>query len=198
MQVNLRKAQKLRRAIETAISASSISTSIGIDVDDTASAADPISKVDLARGDLRVQYKNQLALSGILARLRTSIARANLDAGIDEMLAQMADIDRNIKIITPLSTPARETSDSVLTKIKRIQASLSRSDEDIRGSHRPQSSVVNVSLVDQAMADEVAKDITELRRAREELDERRLTVNFNAKIQIGDDDAKLLRELNIV
>jgi hypothetical protein len=198
MQINLRKAQKLRKGIEGVLATMSLNTTISIDVDDAAVAGDPAARIDAGRNELLAQYKNLFALSGALARIRIAIAKANQEAGIDEILAKSAEIDRHIKIVGSISHASRDSIESITTKIKRAQTNLSRDDEP-RASHRgASSSLLTFNIVDQKMADEAIASTADLRRAKEELEDRRLAANSSTTIKIGEADVIVLRDMKII
>jgi len=199
LKVNLRKAQKLRKSIEAALASFSLATTIGIDVDDSAVASNPETFIDKGRDELKLQMGRHKALSATLARLRISIAKKNLEAGVDEILAQAAEIDRSIKLLAAVSHPSRDTTAAITNKIQRLQRTLTRTDDEAivyRGSTT--SSVLNVSVVDQHLADEVNAIIVGLRRAKEELEDRRLEVNGSNFIEIGEDDVRVLRDMKTI
>lgn len=198
MKVNLRKAQKLRKAIEATLAGFSLTTTIGIDVDDAAVASNPAEFITAGRDQLKQQMGRHKALSAALARLRINIARKNFESGIDEILAKSAEIDSSIRLLNGISQPGRDSIEAVATKIKRRQAALARTDEDSQASYRGNSSVFNVTVIDQALADEVSSIIVGLRRAKEELDDRRFEINGCSFIEIGEDDVNVLRDMKIV
>lgn len=205
MQINLRKAQKLRKSIEGVLNAATVGVEIAIDVDDLKVVDGPVthtvtveSRIEAGRNDAKVQAERFVALSGVLARLRVAIAKKNLEAGIDEILAKSAEVERNIKLLDKLSRPARESVDGLKVKIQRLQANLSRPNDDMHSYRSTPSSVLSVNVVDKALADDVAARVTQLRREKEELEDRRLAVNGNTFVEIGEDDEKVLRDMNVI
>lgn len=196
MKINLRKALKLRKSIEATLGSPAVNSQISVSVDDQSVVDDPGTKIQAAREALKATIEQHIALSDILARLRVSIAQANAVAGVEELLARSAKIDRNINLLKTISVPSDETAETVKNKIRRVHASLERGDRDRYSAPSPIVSGINV--VDQDLASDSAARIARLRREKEEVDEARMATNAGHFIEIGEDDEKLLRDLNII
>jgi hypothetical protein len=191
--ISLTKALKLRKAIEAVVNKPVLKTSAKISVLVAGSADAPQAAVDRETAVLAAETSALDRLVDVLAKLRIATARANVEYGIESLLAHRAAIDRKLGLVGQLAgadpTPSEEEM--------RALVKLALKDLD-----NPQSFHRETTITFSAVTAE-AKAAAESRRAallrdREGFDEARVAANAEAKIEIADDDAVFLRERGLI
>lgn len=99
MKFNLRKAHALQLSISRAINEIQLPLTVKI-----TRFENPAEKFTEARAEHDINRINRDALVGILYDIRFLVAKAGSGAGIPALLAQMAEIDKQIELITPLAS----------------------------------------------------------------------------------------------
>jgi len=195
MRVNLRKANKIRKEIEALIAGIHVTTNVRIDPDEPAARADPLSVVAVGRSRLETEIDRYSRLSGVLARLRVAINAANAQ-GVDAALAEAADLERQIKLLTRIvqASPRKETKEAIKAKVERAAERMNRAEA---GEWHPVQNV-EVSVLDQSDIEKFAASLVDLRRKREAVEDRRVALNASTEIEIGEEDEKVLRDFSML
>jgi hypothetical protein len=199
--LSLTKGLRLRSAIEEKLKAFDVKATVNLDVDSKRVQEDPKSVIEDAAQGLSERLETFYRLSKLLSTVRTSIAKANVDNGVDAILAEQGDIDRRIAKLKQLVSAPRVTIDSVQSKVERKLQSLKtpqQSSPYYPARQSGESETLSFNTVTDAVAVALEAKLVELRRTKAELEDNRAIANARTEIEIGDDDHALLVELAIV
>lgn len=201
MKLSLTKALRLRSAIEDKLKSFDVKATVELDVDSKRVQEDPKSVIEGAAVGLSERLETFYRLSNLLASVRTAIAKANIESGVEEILAEQGDVDRRISKLKQLVSAPRVNFDSVQSKVERKLQSLKTPQQGspyYPSRQASESETISFNTVTDAVAVTLEAELVKLRRAKAELEDNRAIANARTEIQIGEDDHALLVELAIV
>lgn len=195
MKLSLRKAHKLRKAIEARLAKQRLETTFELSSLDPEHAKDPAKVLEGATASLVKQVEEAELLSEILSTLRASIGRANVEKGIDDLLARSAELDRRIKLWEGIANAERlaEGADQLRARLDRNKR-LFESAEARYGTE----DTVSASVITESLRAQAADKVVALKRSREEIDDQRLEANASASVEIAEDDTTFLKSVRLV
>jgi len=121
----------------------------------------------------------------------------NLSCGVENILAEIADIDRLIAIHRKVATASVTPADDLLVAEIALSKKALESPEEARIYGRP-AREVGIAVVSSAMRDNALATISDLKRQRETKEDERTAKNASMTIEIGDGYAALLRKLGLL
>lgn len=197
MELTLRKALKLRKQLETLLAKVELPLAADLSVLVGANREKPLDAIASATEKLKDRKDRLSSLSGILRSLRVAVARANMDANVESLLAEAADLDRRIALERLVAEAAPTPAEEHLT------GEMALVHENLRASDRARlygeaSRKVTVPVVPEAMREESKRRLVELRREREAVEDRRVSANAGRTVEIAEEDARILREEGLV
>jgi hypothetical protein len=191
MEINLRKANAIQAEIRKAISA--------VEAKDTISVSEFTANVAGEVSTAEVDYINAMtrkeALTVALYNIRKSVASANATAGVGQILGDIEKIDSIIKLL--------ETTVSVRTRMVSVDEISKRLDK-LRNAPADSARLygrtdeVTTGVVSDIIKSAAKQRIKGMRKARQELQDKLLSVNVNTLISVSIDDTKLLGEEGIL
>jgi hypothetical protein len=191
MEINLRKANAIQAEIRKAISA--------VEAKDTISVSEFTANVACEVSTAEVDYINAMtrkeALTVALYNIRKSVASANATAGVGQILGDIEKIDSIIKLL--------ETTVSVRTRMVSVDEISKRLDK-LRNAPADSARLygrtdeVTTGVVSDIIKSAAKQRIKGMRKARQELQDKLLSVNVNTLISVSIDDTKLLGEEGIL
>lgn len=180
MQINLRKANAIQAEIKKAISAVKLEASVSV----TEFTADV--EAVLSKGELEyIQGINKKeALTKALFQIRTAVGRANVEAGISDVLAQAQQLDDIICIKSAVANlqPRKDVSE-INARIVKIKNSPSTERTTLYGDRY---NVVETGVLNNDRIDNAKAEVKMLKRDRQELNDKLLSLNVNTLIQLSD------------
>lgn len=187
--INLRKANALQSEIRKAISSSGVSDTATI----TEYTQDIAGGVAKAMADYATDVTRKVALNTALFNIRKSVARVNTATGISDILADVELIDAKITVYTAVATKAVAKSlDEITARVVKIKATPA--DATGRSAiYGDQYNKVETSVVDQSTIDGAKQLVKVLKREKQTLQDKLLTLNVNSTIDISDADEKVLK-----
>lgn len=199
MKLSVTKALRLRSALEERLKAFDVKAVVELDVDSRRVQEDAKSVIDEAAEGVSARLETFGRLSALLASIRTAIARQNVESGVEAILAQQGDIDRQIAKLKSLVAVARVDVDSVNNKIARKTASLKAPQQSASYyGQAKETETISFNTISNEFATELEGRILELRRKKVELEDNRSVANAHASIEIGDDDYALLNQQGVI
>jgi hypothetical protein len=203
MLITLRKAVNLRNDIEKFVVTNKIQSSVTVSVYATNIVECLEDYVSSQRKNVfLVEIENMKKLLGILSDLRMKISNANHEHKIENIIAEMASIDRFINFWKNFSDKERDgalrrKSSVDLTSVKGQIASILRSleKENYLGSV---GTDVSISLISPDFDEEVKNVLSDLKRQKETLNDQRIHLNALMKIDISDEDVVFLQKKHIL
>ena len=193
MEINLRKANAIQAEIRRAISAVEVKDTISV----SEFTADVAGEVSTAEVDYINAMTRKEALTVALYNIRKSVASANATAGVGQILGDIEKIDNIIKLLeTTVGVRTRMLSvDELNKRIDKIRNSTEAASASRYGYDRDSVSTGVVSDIVKSAAKQRMKG---MRKARQELQDKLLSINVNTLISVSIDDAKLLGEEGIL
>jgi hypothetical protein len=194
MQITIRKANEVQREIRKAIASKNVSDTVSI----TEFTTNVDGVLNKAMDDFATDVTRKVALNTALFNIRKSVAQVNASVGISDILADVELIDAKMAVYSAVSTKDVSKSLNEITarieKIKTAPADVT-SRSAIYGDryNNVETSVVGQSLLD------VSKDIVkQLKREKQTLQDKLLTLNVNKTIDIHQVDEMVLKLEGII
>lgn len=193
MKITLKRALKLRKEIEANLSKIELptTTTVSLLIDTNIATA-----IEAGAAKLDFKVEEYFDLSATLGSIRVQMATMNLSCGIENILADIADIDRRIAIYRKLASANVTPSEALLTAELAMAKKALESPEEARYG-RPVREVA-ISVIYEGTREEALKTIANLKRERESKEDERAAKNASMTIEIGDGYAALLRKLGLL
>ena len=187
--INLRKANALQSEIRKAISSSGVSDTVSVN-EYTKDVAGGLEK---AMADYANDVTRKVALNTALFNIRKSVAQANANNGISDILADVELIDAKMAVYSNVATKAVAKSlDEINSRIEKIKAAPADATgrSAIYGDHYNK---VDTSVVEQSTIDGAKQIVKQLKREKQTLQDKLLTLNVNTVINIDLNDEMVLK-----
>jgi hypothetical protein len=186
--INLRKANAVQSEIRKAISSSGVKDTLSVN-EYTSSVVDVLEK---AMEQFANDATRKVALNTALFNIRKSVAQANCNNGISDILADVELIDAKMAVYSTIAT--KEVAKSVReieARIEKLKASTA--DTSTRAIYGDRYSVVETSVVEQGTIDGAKHLVKQLKREKQVLQDKLLTLNVNTVIEINTVDEMVLK-----
>ena len=189
--INLRKANALQSEIRKAISSSGVSDTVSI----TEYTTDIAGGVEKAMDDFAIDVTRKVALNTALFNIRKSVAQANANMGISDILADVELIDATMAVYSNIATKqVAKTLDEINARIEKMKTTPTN-ESRIYGDRY---NTVETSVVEQSTIDAAKAKVKELKREKQTLQDKLLTLNVNTVIDISDVDVMVLKTEGIL
>ena len=187
--INLRKANALQSEIRKAISSSGVSDTVSI----TEYTKDIAGGLEKAMADYATDVTRKVALNTALFNIRKSVAQANANNGISDILADVELIDAKITVYNAVATKAVAKSlDEITSRVEKLKATAP--DATARNAiYGDRYSTVETSVVEQSTIDGAKQIVKQLKREKQTLQDKLLTLNVNTVINIDLTDEMVLK-----
>lgn len=187
--INLRKANALQSEIRKAISSSGVSDTVSI----TEYTSDVAGGLNKAMDEFAVDVTRKVALNTALFNIRKSVAQANANMGISDILADVELIDATMAVYSNVATKqVAKTLDEITARIEKIKATPA--DASARSAiYGDRYNSVETSVVEQSTIDVAKAKVKELKREKQTLQDKLLTLNVTTVINISDVDVMVLK-----
>lgn len=187
--INLRKANALQSEIRKAISSSGVSDTATI----TEYTKDIAGGLEKAMADYATDVTRKVALNTALFNIRKSVAQANANNGISDILADVELIDAKITVYNAVATKAVAKSlDEITARVLKIKATPA----DATGRSAIYGDLhnkVETSVVEQSTIDGAKQIVKQLKREKQTLQDKLLALNVNSMIGIDTVDEMVLK-----
>jgi hypothetical protein len=152
-----------------------------------------------ARQEMVQRISELKTLSAVLADVRVKIAAVNVTSGIEQLLADMANIDRQVKIVGLMSVGSlMPSSDLIMAELQMAKAALTQADDTHTRLYGARAKTISFGLMSPEDVKTVKAGLTAFKREREALEDKRAFINSSTFIEISDDGAELLTQLGII
>ena len=189
--INLRKANALQSEIRKAISSSGVSDTVSI----TEYTTDIAGGVEKAMDDFAIDVTRKVALNTALFNIRKSVAQANANMGISDILADVELIDATMAVYSNIATKqVAKTLDEINARIEKMKTTPTN-ESRIYGDRY---NTVETSVVEQSTIDVAKAKVKELKREKQTLQDKLLTLNVTTVINISDVDVMVLKTEGIL
>jgi hypothetical protein len=189
--INLRKANAVQSEIRKAISSSGVSDTVSI----TEYTTDIAGGVEKAMDDFAIDVTRKVALNTALFNIRKSVAQANANMGISDILADVELIDATMAVYSNIATKqVAKTLDEINARIEKMKTTPTNEGR-IYGDRY---NTVETSVVEQSTIDAAKAKVKELKREKQTLQDKLLTLNVTTVINISDVDVMVLKTEGIL
>lgn len=187
MEINLRKANAVQAEIRKAINANAVSNSVSVS-EFTQNLA---GEIETAKAEYVTSVKRKVALTNALYNIRKSVANANATAGINGILTDVQGIEAEMAIYSGVAT---QTVAKSLTEIEARLEKIKNAPQDARSAiYGERYNNVETSVVEQETVDHAKNRVKELKRERQNLQDKLLALNVNTLITISGVDENVLK-----
>ena len=194
MQVNLRKANAIQSEIRKAISA--VKTDVNFSV--TEFTVSIVDAMEAAQKDFLAAVKRKEDLNTALFDIRAAVGRANAQAGIGDLLADVERIDGKMNVISVVANAqAAKSFDEVRARVEKLKT-VSAGENSRLALYGDRYSNVETSVVAQGVIDTFKAEVKNLKRAKQDLQDKLLNLNVGTTITLSADTVKVLKEEGIL
>jgi len=191
MQVNLRKANAIQAEIRKAITSVNAVSNVTV-TEFTQNVREALDKASL---EYNLAIAKKVALNSALFKIRASVGKANVESGINDVLAQVQELEALIGIKNAVA------SSQVRKEISEINARI----EKMKGTTNERSVLygdrynnVETSVVSQSDIDQAKVELKTLKRFRQELNDKLLQLNVNTLITLSEDTVVTLKDEGLI
>lgn len=184
--INLRKANAIQSEIRKAISGSASKDTLSV-TEYTTSIVDALEKAtEVFANDVT----RKVALNTALFNIRKSVAQANANNGISDILADVELIDAKMAVYSNIAT--KEVAKSVTEIVARVEKMKTTPTNESR-IYGDRFNTVETSVVEQNTIDHAKQMVKQLKREKQTLQDKLLALNVNTVINISVADEMVLK-----
>ena len=187
MQVSLRKANALQVAINEALKGLEFKSDVSVN-----EFQKPAQEIELAKRkfDLNVQRRGNL--TSALYNIRTAVSSANASNKIDNLLADLARLEKDIVFYTPLAKA------SVRTDLKVIDGKLLKIANREGESYSFHSSEVSTSIFTDSDLEAFRSNLSLAQKKKQKLQDELLELNVRTTIELATSTVEVLKSEDII
>ena len=187
MQVSLRKANALQVAINEALKGLEFKSDVSIN-----EFQDPEKEIELAKQKFDRNVQRRGSLTSALYNIRTQVASANASNKIDNLLADLARLEKDIVFYTPL-TKANTSTELRVLRGKLIK--ISNREGESYGFH---SSEVSTSIFADSDLETFRNNLSLAKKKKQALQDQLLEVNVRTTIELATSTVEVLKAEDIL
>lgn len=189
--ITLRKANAVQSEIRKAIAGSTAKDTLSV-TEFTTSISDALEK---ATELFVTDVSRKIALNTALFNIRKSVAQANASAGISDILTDIELIDATMAVYSNVATKeVAKSFDEVRARVEKMKANPTN-ESRIYGDRY---NTVETSVVDQNSIDHAKQMVKQLKREKQQLQDKLLTLNVNTTVAIDTVDEMVLKVEGII
>jgi len=186
MNITLRKANAVQISINEMIKGLAFDTSVRIN-----EFEDHNEQINAVRDVFDTHCATRNKLVGALYEIRKAVAVANADNGINNMLAEVAMLEKEIQFNNTFATQQPRLSDAVIVgKIAKIK--------DAKEDRYYGRDDVTTSVFTKAEVEEYKRTVADLKRQKQKLQDTLLELNVQTEITLDDETARFLERADIL
>jgi hypothetical protein len=189
MNVSLRKANAIQHSIKELLHNIEISVIVSIN-----EFEDPALEIQLANQQLFANDARRQKLLLAYYNIRGLVGAANASSGIDIALTKAAFLDKRV---TQLDAIANATAIKDIEVVRGQVEKLKVVSESNRGLYGRQDAVVT-SVVAQPQIEQARKEILNLKKQKQKLNDEVLELNIKTEVPLSEDVVKTLTEEGLV
>ena len=186
MNITLRKANAVQISINEMIKGLSFDTSVRIN-----EFEDHNEQINAVRDVFNTHRATRTKLVGALYEIRKAVAVANAENSINDMLAEVAMLEKEIQFANTFATQQPRLSDAVITgKIAKIKEA-----KEDRFYGRDD---VTTTIFTKEEVEEYKRTVADLKRQKQKLQDVLLELNVQTEITLDDETATFLERADIL
>ena len=188
MNITLRKANAVQLSINEMVKGLTFDTSVSLNEFEDATA-----QIDAVRNTFDTHRATRTKLVGALYEIRKAVAVANADAGINDMLAEVAQLEKEIQFYNTFATKTPRLSDAGLAgKMDKIK----NSSEESRMYGRYDT--VDTGIFTKEEIEEFKRTVADLKRQKQKLQDTLLELNVQTTIELDEETEQFLVRAGIL
>ena len=188
MKITLRKANAVQLSINEMIKGLSFDSSVQLNEFEPATA-----QIDAVRNTFETHRATRAKLVGALYEIRKAVARANADESINDMLAEVAMLEKEIQFNNIYATKSSRLSDAVIDgKLEKIK----NTSEESRMYGRYDT--IDTGIFTKEEVEEFKRTVADLKRQKQKLQDTLLELNVQTEITLDDETATFLERADIL
>jgi hypothetical protein len=192
MKITLRKANAVQAAINDEVASLDLTTDVSVN-----EFHRPTEVLTAARDMFFANKDKRTNLLAALYDIRRDVARANATAGVNDMLTQVAHLEKEIGYITKLSKTKPQLEKCVLDgKLGKIRARDSSASDTYRYGETDDS--VKTTIFKQAEIEQFRKQVVDMKKRKLLLQDALLELNVKTEIEIDTDSLPVLTKAGIL
>ena len=188
MKITLRKANAVQLSINEMIKGLSFDSSVQLNEFEPATA-----QIDAVRNTFETHRATRAKLVGALYEIRKAVARANADESINDMLAEVAMLEKEIQFNNIYATKSPRLSDAVIDgKLEKIK----NTSEESRMYGRYDT--IDTGIFTKEEVEEFKRTVADLKRQKQKLQDTLLELNVQTEIELDEETARFLERADIL
>lgn len=187
MKINLRKANAIQEAVKSAMAKSSREVIGEVQVNEFQY---PEKEIQAALEKCQKAAETREFLRLVLCEMRKKVARANVDSGVSDLLADLNMLKMRIQWHEEFLMETREMLDPAV-----MQGKLDKLKES-ENNYGPSSIVTGIYDSDELR--EFEKTLNQDRKQRQQIQDQLLELNIKTEIELTEDSVELLKDLDIL
>jgi hypothetical protein len=187
MKLTLRKANAVQAAINEAIKVLDLPTQVELN-----EFEDVEGQIQSVRNRFFANSATRTELVTALYEIRTKVSRANAEAGINDRLASVAFIEKQISFNTMLASKGAQTA------LRVLNGRLSKQKEDTSDRRLYGYDTVSTSIFTEYEVGEFRRTVTNFKREKQKLQDELLELNVQTTIDLDDKTAQFLETVGII
>lgn len=190
MEITLRKASALQNAINDAVKGITLVPSIRINEFQNAEA-----EVSKAAQEFNANVFRRVALTDVLYEIRKAVSRANAQAGVNDKLADVAQLEKDVQFFTGLAgNDVREDAVVLEGKLNKIR----NRKEESRASIYGMGEDVSTSVLERKDVDLFRAKAAEAKKAKQKLQDELLELNVRTTITLSGKAVDVLKHEDLI
>lgn len=176
MEISLRKASALQRSLNEAVKGIKFEASVAIN-----EFQNPEVEITRANHAMCDSLMRRDSLSAVITEIRKKVGDANNSAGIDNRLAEIAALEKDIQFYTPYANiDAREDQIVINGKLDKIR----NRKEDARSLYA-RDDVVTTTVFDQGSIAAFKARVSTAKKSKQKLQDELLELNISTKVTLS-------------
>ena len=186
MNITLRKANAVQLSINEMIKGLSFDSSVQLNEFEPAT-----TQIDAVRNTFETHRATRAKLVGALYEIRKAVARANADASINDMLAEVAMLEKEIQFNNTYATKSPRLSDAV------IEGKLSKLKEAKEDRFYGRDSI-DTGIFTAEEVNDFKRTVADLKRQKQKLQDTLLELNVQTEIELDEETVRFLERADIL
>jgi uncharacterized protein YdcH (DUF465 family) len=188
MKITLRKANAVQLAVNEAVKALAFDTSVQLNEFEDATA-----QIDAVHRTFQANRETRAKLMDALYEIRKAVAHANASAGIDDMLAEVAHMEKDIQFFNGFATKTARLSDAVIAgKMEKIKGL--KEESRLYGRY----DTLDTGIFTKEEIEDFKRSVAELKRQKQKLQDTLLELNVRTEIELSAETAQALTAANVL
>lgn len=188
MKITLRKASALQNAINDTLKGLEVTTTVTVD-----EFQSPDTVIAAARAEANKAFVRKSSLLDVLYTVRKDVAAANAGAGITDLLAEVAQLEKRIQLQGQLAGATAQLEGTVLEgRLARLRESTSET-RLYRSSNGVETGVFTTDEIAGAKT-----ALAELKKGKQALQDRLLELNVSTTVNLSEKSIVVLQQEGLI